>query len=246
MKLTVVEKGKKVYATIGDESILLHPEILITFHRHLNQTIDAKTFEKLKTDNLYYHTLSTALKKLSFKAYSKKALEEKLDAPEAIKTQVMHELKRLGYLDDQKLLKQYVEDFFYQPYAKKMFIFKLIEKGFKKADIEAAFESVEIDEITMCVEALSKKQRIYQKDPLNKQKEKLKRHALSLGYSFSVIETAISRLTFEAKSEKEMLKAELKKHKIPTTKEEKEKLKAKLFRRGFRLDDINQALKEEL
>jgi hypothetical protein len=56
MKLSVVQKGKKVTATIAGESFVCHPETLIKYHRYINQEIDENTFKILKADNLYYHT----------------------------------------------------------------------------------------------------------------------------------------------------------------------------------------------
>ena len=56
MKLTVVEKGKKVIATVRDESFVCHPETLIKYHRYINQAIDQKTLDALKKDKENYHT----------------------------------------------------------------------------------------------------------------------------------------------------------------------------------------------
>jgi len=246
MKLKVVEKGKKTMMEVGDEVFLCHPETLIKYHRYLNQTIDEKTLKALKADNLYFQTFSSALKKLSYKAYSKKALEEALkDAPAMVVQQVITELVNLGYLDDQKLLKQYAEDFFFQAYALKSYQIKLMQKGFFKKDIEKAFEDVDVNEKTRCADILSKKADLFQKEPLQKQKEKLKRYGLSLGYSYDVIDAAIAQIKFNRPDEKELLKKELKKYPKPENYQDKEKLKAKLFRRGYSLDDIDQALKEE-
>lgn len=246
MKLTVVQKGKKVTATIEGESFVCHPETLIKYHRYINQEIDEKTLKVLKADNLYYHAFSKALRKLSFKAYSKKALEEALsDAPLVVVKQVIHELVKLGYLDDQKLLKQYTEDFFFQASSFKAYTFKLMEKGFYKRDIEKAFDEIHINEKERLNEALSKKVSLFSKEPLQKQKEKLKRYAISLGYGFDVIDSAMAQIEFEQPNESAMLLKELKKHPKPIDYAEKEKLKAKLFRRGYALSDIDKALKEE-
>ena len=246
MKMTVSEKGKKTYIKVNDESFISHPETLIKYHRYINQEIDLKTLNALKADNLYFHTFSKALKKLSYKAYSQKALEEALkDAPIHIVKQVITELKSLGYLDDLKLLKQYREDFFYQAYALKSYQIKLIQKGFIKQDIEKAFETIDVNEKERCLEILNKKVSLFSKEPLQKQKEKLKRYGLSLGYSYDVIDGVLSTMTFSTPNEIDLLEKELKKYPKPKDYQEKEKLKAKLFRRGYQLSDIEKALKED-
>lgn len=246
MKLTAHQKGKKVYLKAFAESLLCHPETLVKYHRYLHQEIDAKTFDALKNDNLYYHTFSQALKKLSYKSYAKKALEEALDdAPFPVVKRVITELEKLGYLDDQKLLRQHVEDFHLQARSLKSYQEKLLQKGFFKRDITHAFKDITVDETAKLKAVLEKKASLFKDQPLQKQKEKLQRYALSLGYSYPIIDTVIRSLELIRPDELKMLQKELQKYPPPVTYQDKEKLKAKLFRRGYALRDIDQALKEE-
>ena len=246
MKLTVVEKGKKVIATVRDESFVCHPETLIKYHRYINQAIDQKTLEALKKDNEYYHTFSKALRKLSHKAYSVNALRKTLsDHPLIIVNQVIDELLKLNYVNDTELLKQYKDDFFYQDKSLKAYQFKLIEKGFLKKDIELTFKDVDFDETQKLSEIFNKKHHLFKNEPLQKQKDKLTRYGVSLGYAYDVIHQALTALELKSEHEHELLIKELKKYPPPSTFQDKEKLKAKLFRRGYKLSDIEKALKED-
>ena len=244
MTLHYNQKGKKHFYT-RNERIEVHKETRIRYGHLENQSIDDATWKKLIQDNAYYFLLDKALYKLTFKAHTEQSLFDALEGDDILRRQVLDELKKLGYINDERLLEMFIREYEFEKRSLRAYQEKLQKKGFKKTLLDKAFAGIEDDQEARLKTALDKKAQTLKADTWMKTKERLMRYAVSLGYPYSIIQSAIA--PFEKAFDvdpKPLLKKELSRLK-KDPKLEPQKIIERLRRKGFSYDLIKQVMKEE-
>lgn len=140
--------------------------------------------------------LEYALRLLAQRAYSQKKLTEKLESrevgAEGIK-RVIDKLKELGYIDDSKFAKDFVENSQnIRLSGKRKIYWQLIKKGISKEVVEDAISTSYMeDNEGVAVSVLIKK---YARNiPKNKLYERLVRRLISRGYNYQVVKKEVAK-----------------------------------------------------
>lgn len=129
-------------------------------------------------------------KRLEMRARKKK-LEE---APAAIE-KVLERLKELGYLDDEKLLKNYLEYTLpTKPQGKQAFVSTMMRRGIKSSQAIAAWSRAAIDEAPLLNEVLQKAIAKYEKEPHQKRKAKIAGLLMRRGFSPGLVWDALAKI----------------------------------------------------
>jgi len=240
MKLSIYHYGSKTYFNLP-EPTLMHKETVLKYHHFKDQDIDASLIKKIKEDNAYYFLLDQALKKLSLKPYTKKALKDKLEGSKILKDQVIFECENLGYLNDERFLEIIIEDFKHSTMSLGAFKTKMKQKGFSQELLETKLKSVDIDEKGRCLEEAKKVLKSFKPLPWLKVKEKLTQTLIRKGYHYSDINSVTDQIetTYEV-DEKALLEKELTKEK---NLKDSHKLFQKYLRKGYLSDTIQAVLK---
>lgn len=240
MKLAIYHYGSKTYFNLP-EPTLMHKETVIKYHHLKDQAIDEVMIKKIKEDNQYFQILDKALKKLSLKPYTKKALKDKLEGPHHVIDQVVFECEKLGYINDLKLIEIYIDDFKNSTLSLKNFKEKMMKKGFSKMLLEETLSHVEIDQIDRAKLEAKKALKSYKALPYLKIKEKLTHHLIRKGYDYQDTERVIKNVLDDYEiDETTLLKKELIKEK---TNQDIQKLTKKYLQKGYRYETIKDVLK---
>lgn len=241
MKLAVYQYGSKTYFNLP-EPTLMHKETVLKYRHLKGQEITEKELKAIKNDNLYYHIFDQALKKLSFKPYTKKKLKEALKGEAHIIDQVLHECETLGYINDASLLEIYIDDFKHLDMSKRAFENKMIEKGFSKTLLQESLFSLDIDEVSRAHNEALKVVKTYKLLPWLKVKEKLTQFLVRKGYNYSDIDLVLKEIKKDFEVDEEtLLRKELKKEKNI---KDIQKLRMKYLRKGYHASTIQTVLKE--
>ncbi|OGJ42750.1 hypothetical protein A3I58_00980 [Candidatus Peregrinibacteria bacterium RIFCSPLOWO2_02_FULL_39_10] len=173
-------------------------------------TLRSKSFCRLVNGNFsasfkfsedYEKLMTYALRILSKKRYTHAEMLNKLRAFSKKRgmadAEIGHAIQRLfelNYLDDKK----YAEDFILsklriKPAGKFFLKGKLRLKGIPKEIIDSALDNAGLDESNLAIEALGARKRIWEKYPLQKQKERAFRFLISRGFASDAIYKAIEK-----------------------------------------------------
>ena len=244
MTLHYEEKGKRAYYVAFDR-IVIHKETRIKYAHLEGSVITKKTWETITQDNAYYLLLDRALYKLSFKAHTEQSLKERLEGEPILVRQVLDALKKLGYINDARLLEDYLRDYEFETKSLSAYKTKLLKKGFQKALLDARFETFDDDQAARLEQALEAKFKTLKPDTWLKTSERLMRYGASLGYSYTLLNPAVAAFKDRLNVD---LDALLKKEVTRLKKDPKltrQKIIDRLRRKGFSYDRIKPYVKEE-
>lgn len=141
-----------------------------------------------------------SLRLVSIKRYTVSEIRKKLSTlcknhPEigvGIIDEAISRLLELKYLDDNEFVKDYVlSRIQFKPRGISLIKQELKIKGIDKNIIESGFEEMDYDESKACLDLISKKNRLWSKHPLRKQKEKAFRFLAGKGFSKEAIYTTL-------------------------------------------------------
>jgi len=144
----------------------------------------------MRTD--YQILIEYALKLVSRKRYTQKEIEKKLKG-KVFATgddieKVIARLKEYKYLNDDEYAKDFIENRArFSPRGKRLMAFELRKKGVSKEIANKAISESEIDELDLAKQILKRRQRVLNKLPEQKRKEKIFMILASKGFNFDTI-----------------------------------------------------------
>lgn len=196
MIITKIEKSKKgniwIYA---DNNYLtsLSPEVFLKSKLKVGDYIDEEILKKINADSDRHKAKEKALRLLSFRAHSKKELENKikLSSTDESAQHAVNKMEELGLVNDLEFSKAYAKELScLKYYSINRIKYELLKKGVDKSVISEAIEEIEIDEENNIKKFMQSKRYLCLDD------EKVKRRALNalqrLGYSWSQINSVIN------------------------------------------------------
>ena len=196
MIITKIEKSKKgniwIYA---DNNYLtsLSPEVFLKSKLKVGDYIDEEILKKINADSDRHKAKEKALRLLSFRAHSKKELENKikLSSTDESAQHAVNKMEELGLVNDLEFSKAYAKELAcLKYYSINRIKYELLKKGVDKSVISEAIEEIEIDEENNIKKFMQSKRYLCLDD------EKVKRRALNalqrLGYSWSQINSVIN------------------------------------------------------
>lgn len=196
MIITKIEKSKKgniwIYA---DNNYLtsLSPEVFLKSKLKVGDYIDEEILKKINADSDRHKAKEKALRLLSFRAHSKKELENKikLSSTDESAQHAVNKMEELGLVNDLEFSKAYAKELScLKYYSINRIKYELLKKGVDKSVISEAIEEIDIDEENNIKKFMQSKRYLCLDD------EKVKRRALNalqrLGYSWSQINSVIN------------------------------------------------------
>ena len=205
--------------------------------------MDKKTFKEKQNENEFLFFKKMALKRLArmMTAYELYTYLIDKSATEGIAKQIVHEFKAKKYVNDDAYTKWYIETkkFIEGP---KLITDKLKQKGVSNEIIQTYVS--QIDEANCLSESISKRLKSSHHQNRQQLMLKLKRYYLQKGFNFDVVSACVKKAVNALDiNEYVLLEKELEKI-IRKSKGvlDKQKMLEKLYRKGFRYDDIKHAL----
>lgn len=250
--VTSVKKYQSYYHVIFDDenSLEVQPELMIKYHLSLSKTIDQSIYQELVDENLYLSCLREGLKALikmmtvhemtSFltsKGYHQKVIQK-----------VTSYLSEKKYLDDFQYAKMYINLKSFQQ-GPNMIIFKLMEKGVNEKIIHKALSNYQEYDIVskICQTKLKQMKKKTKKQAFQTVKSQL----LSKGFHNEIIDAVLLEShAYYTSDEKKLLELAYEKayktlHVKYTGYELEQKLKEKLYQKGFAYEDIKSYIEQK-
>lgn len=183
----LIYADKKYFASIPDE-------VFIKQGFKIGGYIDEKILSAVLTDINNYKAKERALNLLSFRAHSKKELEQKLKQKsfdESSAKQAVEKMSELGLLNDFEFAKSLANELIFRKfYSGSRVKYELSKKGIDKNIIDDILEEIDFDEYEIAKKFIQKKCRnVVNLD--EKIKKRLVGSLQRLGYSWGAIKYAV-------------------------------------------------------
>lgn len=258
-KIQIQQKNKSRFNIFinkgqGEEyGFSVHENVLIRHRLQKGMEIDeaklARILQEEEVNKAYLHGLHY----LSYGMRSEKEIGEYLEKKEYLEEAIalaIEKLKHERYIDDRAFAKAYV-------LTKKNITSKgpmlikqeLIEKGIKGAELEAGMQEFSYEQqIEKATEWVMKKAKQAARHSKREQELRLKNQLRTKGYGQEVIEAVFQEAIVKADESEELAalhyhgEKALRKYRSLSGFELKMKVKQYLYRRGFKLDDIERFL----
>lgn len=188
MTITNIKTGKKgnilIYAD-GEYVLSVPREVFLKAFLKKGDTISKKDILSLSEQTNAYKANFKALNLLSYRAHSKKELEEKLKhrIDEKSAKIATEKMENIGLINDEAYAKEYAMHLSKNKmYSLKRISFELSKKGIEHDIISKVFEEIEINEEENIQKILSKKTFSNEKE-----KKRVIAYLIRLGYSWEKI-----------------------------------------------------------
>ena len=167
MIITNIKKSKKgnilVYA---DNNYLtsISLEVFVKSKIKIGDYIDEEILSKINSESNNYKAKEKALRLLSFRAHSKKELENKIKhyTDQQSAEQVAKKMEDIGLVNDLEFSKTYAREFSSRKYySKNRIIYELSQKGVEKSIILEAISDIDIDEDENIKNFINHKRELY-------------------------------------------------------------------------------------
>lgn len=250
MKIESIKKSGSKYKILLDngkvintyEEVILNNGLL--FHKYISDSL----FEKISTDTNYYKSYNKVMNMINKRLRSEKEIVlylRKSDVTENDINEIIHNLKRIGLIDDRAFAKAYTNDKINLSSDGPFKIRKYLESNnIKEEYINAALSSIDYNIINNKIDKIiSKKIKSNTKYTSYVLKQKILSYLINLGYSREDIISRLDNIKIDnVDMTKEMEKIYNKLIKKYKDKELVFKLKSKLYSKGFTKEEIDNFL----
>lgn len=245
-------KDNKYKLIIDNESITTYDSVIIENGLLYTKSIDKKLYSKILKDTLFYEVYNKTVKYIMKRLRSEKEIRLYLIKYELSNSdieKIINKLKDINLINDKAYTKAYIND---QIYLSKNGIYKikdnllnhdipleLIEEELSKIDLEVMDDRLE--------KIILKRIKANKKYSNNELKNRILKEVINLGYSKDKAISIIDSCVLEDSSiiEKEYNKIYSKLSKKYTGYELFNRIKQKLYSKGFNIDDINNLLQNK-
>ncbi len=247
------DKGKLYTLTINDKTYTIHQETIIKYNLLNGTEFDSKKLPALLRDDTFFQGYDIALKKLSLKAYTPKALKTMLKnqgIPTTVHQKILTTLTSYNYYNEETLIEMRKEEIVNHlqkgPVILKQ---KLLSEGFNEAlvdDVVARYSWEEQKEIANTI--MQKKMRSFKDTPYNKAKEKLIQFCIQRGFHQSLClkeaESLLSTYNIDEDHLINTMKQTIEKRYTLSNPKDKDKAMRYLLRQGFTYSQIKKVMEE--
>ena len=244
---SIKKKGSEYLIILDDETLKVNEEVLINNNILYSKKLSNKDIKKIKEETVYYENYSKALKMINRKMRSEKEIRKSLkDISKEEIDKIIDKLKEINLLNNEVYAESYVNDKINLSLDGPYKIKKELELNDIESEyIEKALEKFTQDLIYEKLEKLINKKLKTNKDTEYIFKQKTALYLLNLGYSKEDINSHLENIKIDNSNlEKEMEKIY---NKLKTKYEGytlKNKLKQKLYLKGFNNDEINNFIEK--
>lgn len=244
---SIKKKGSEYLIILDNETLKVNEEVLINNNILYSKKLSNKDIKKIKEETVYYENYSMALKMINRKMRSEKEIRKSLkDISKEEIDKIIDKLKEINLLNNEVYAESYVNDKINLSLDGPYKIKKELELNDIESEyIEKALEKFTQDLIDEKLEKLINKKLKTNKDTEYIFKQKTALYLLNLGYSKEDINSHLENIKIDNSNlEKEMEKIY---NKLKTKYEGytlKNKLKQKLYLKGFNNDEINNFIEK--
>ncbi|MBQ2672315.1 MAG: regulatory protein RecX [Clostridia bacterium] len=200
MIITSIKKSKKgnilIYADNNYLASVL-PEVFLKSGLKIGSYIDDEILESLNEEINLNKAKEKALRLLSFRAHSKHELKNKIknSLGEKYAEKAAEKMENLGLVNDKEFAFLYAKELFFKKlYSIKRVKYELTKKGVENNIIEETLSKIDINEEENIKKIFLKKHTDKNTTENEKELRKLVSYCQRLGYSWSVINSAINEL----------------------------------------------------
>ena len=251
MKIDKIKKmsGGKYKIILEDKDVITtYDDVILNTNILYSKEIDDETLEKIKNKNDYYSIYNKTIKYISKRLRSEYEVEEylkKLETSSNDIKKIISSLKENGYINDTQFTKAYIYDKFNLssdgPYKIKK---DLIEFRIDENLIEENLSNIKEEDVKNKLEKIiSKKVKLDHKHSISVIKNKLKIDLYNLGYDSYMVEEILNNIKIESNIEKEFNIIYNKLNKKYNGIELENKIKQKLYQKGYSFSEINEQIK---
>lgn len=247
------DKGKLYTLTINNKTYTIHQETIIKYNLLNTTDFNIKQLPSLLRDDTFFQGYDIALKKLSLKAYTPKALRTMLKnqgIPTSVHQKIITTLESYNYYNEQTLIEMRKEDIVNHlqkgpRYLKQ----KLGEEGFNDELIDDALARYTEDEQKTIARAImQKKLHTFKGVPYNKAKEKLTQFCIQRGFHHTVcmkeVESLLASYDIDEDTLINDMQETINKRYNLTDKKDKDKAMRYLLRQGLTYTQIKKVMEE--
>ena len=198
--ITSIKKSKKgnilIYADNNYLASVL-PEVFLKSGLKIGSYIDDEILESLNEEINLNKAKEKALRLLSFRAHSKHELKNKIknSLGEKYAEKAAEKMENLGLINDKEFAFLYAKELFFKKlYSIKRVKYELTKKGVENNIIEETLSKIDINEEENIKKIFLKKHTDKNTTENEKELRKLVSYCQRLGYSWSVINSAINEL----------------------------------------------------
>lgn len=245
-------RSGKYKLRIDDSTIMTYDDVILKNKLLYNKEVDNSCYEQIEFDSEYYDAYYKAVNHILRKLRSTleiKAYLDNLELSEEAQEKIISKLQEIGLLNDQAFIKAYISDSFHLtndgPYKIHNY---LLSQEIDESMIEEEIGKLDYEEIKLKLKKLIEKK--ISKDKKNSSyrlKQKIVLEMTNLGYSKDMICEILDgyELKDNTKMQQEYDKLYQKYHRKLEGKELYQKIKEKLYSKGFHINEIQAYIKEK-
>ena len=235
--------------TLDNTELILYENVILKNNLLRTSNINLELLEKVMNENIYYEIYNMALTYIEIKMRTSKEIKDYLNKKNfntKIIDEVLDRLNKEGYLNEEKYIDAFVNDKVnltnWGPYKIKKSLLDLeLDETLINNKLNTINENVWNDKITKII---NKKLNSLKNKSTYMVKNKLKIDLYNLGYDNNLIEENLNNLNLNNNEniKKEYSKAYNKYSKKYMDQELYQKVKSYLYRKGYKIEEINYML----
>ena len=252
MKITKISKtGSKYKITLDSGEVIdTYDDVILNNNLLYSKRIDKKLLEKIHSDTNYYHTYNKVLNLISTRLRSEYEVKEYLnrsDINDSDKQKIIDNLKQIGLINDKAFAKAYTNDKINLSLDGPEKIAKSLKKQKIPGEyIEEALNNIDREIIENHInKIIEKKAKSNTKDTVTLLKQKILNYLITQGYPREMIIQRLENYPFIKKDLTEEMEKIYQKQLKKKDKNFKSKLKAKLYNKGFSIEEINNFIESK-
>lgn len=251
MKIEKIKKLKsgKYKLEIDNDKIITYDDVILNNNLLFNKEVDEELFNQLNIETRYYDVYNRVIKYITTKMRSNLEIEKyltKLNVDETDQKKIIHDLTELGLINDNNYVKAFISDKIHlsnngRLKIKKELLEHNIDENIIDLELSKYDNEIFIDKIQKIIEKKIKTN----KNSIFILKGKLYQELVNLGYEKELIIPCLDNININDNKniEKEATSIYNKLIKKYSKEETLQKLKSKLYQKGFQMDDINEIIK---
>lgn len=242
-KMKKLKNGKYKLQLDNDQKIITYDEVILNHHLLYDKNINSEVLNQIQIDTDYYDIYSKVLKYISTRMRSKKEIIQylhKKGVDEIDSKKILDNLMKLNLINDEAFTKAYISDKIYlNHYGRNKIKKELLEHDISEEMIEKNLDIYDYNVWKQNLKALIEKKVKVTTYSGYMLKQKLIYEFGNQGYDKSMIQEVLEEISLPNHLQKDYDKIYQQLSKKYSDDILKNKIKAKLYAKGYSLEEIN-------
>ena len=243
-KIKKLKSGKYKLQLDNDQKVITYDEVILNHHLLYDKNINSEVLNQIQIDTDYYDIYSKVLNYISTRMRSKKEILEYLNkrgVDEIDSNKILDNLVKLNLINDEAFAKAYIADKIYlSRYGKNKIRKELLEHNIDEAVIENILNSYEKDVWKQNLKSLIEKKIKNTSYSGYILKQKMIYEFGNQGYEKDMIQEVLEEVSLPDHLQKDYDKIYQQLSKKYVGEALRNKIKSKLYAKGYSLDEINE------